>query len=425
MKTLLITFVLFNFLIAQKTFSQEIQVYKNEVYKENIKTILFYKKGWEFTYPVMNLNSSEKLILQFDDLNEEITDYSYTIIHCNSDWTESGLNPLEYISGFTEDQITEFEPSFNTLVPYNHYEISFPNENIRPILSGNYSLIVYEDYDSEKIVFTRCFMIVDEKVKIESSVKRSTIVNTSNTSQEISFNIIDKNSIIKNAFDNLNVVISQNNRRDNIISGLKPDFIKGKIFEFYNPRKIRFSGGNEYRYFNTKSFKLATEKVHKIDFISPYYFYELYTEKTESYLPYSYIQDLNGGMLIVADNVFNNVLEANYVYVDFSLQTEELINKGDFYVFGELSDWKLSKKSKMSYNYGTNCYELRMLLKQGFYNYEYVYADSLNAKIDNTKIEGSHYETENNYMIFIYYRKQGDDYDGLIGFQLFNSYTKL
>ncbi len=425
MKTLLFTFLFFNIFTFRQIFSQENRVFENIVYKDNIKTVLLYKKGWEFSYPVINLNKNDKLILQFDDLDDEIKDYYYTIIHCNSDWTESNLNPLEYISGYTEDQITEYEPAFNTLIPYNHYELNFPNENLKPTKSGNYALIVYEDYDKENIVFTRCLMVTDEKIGIEASVKRSTIVSISKTSQEISFNIIDKNSVIKNPLENLNVVILQNNRRDNKISGLKPDFIKAKIYEFFNPRKICFTGGNEYRYFNTRNLKLATEKVYKIYFESPYYFFELYTEKTESYFPYSYIQDLNGGMLIVADKVFNNALEANYVYVDFSLKTEELVNKGDYYIFGELSDWRLSKKNRMTFNHGTNCYELRMLLKQGFYNYEYVYADSLDAKIDNTKIEGSHYETENSYMIYTYYRKQGNDYDELIGFKILSSYSKL
>jgi len=135
------------------------------------------------------------------------------------------------------------------------------------------------------------------------------------------------------------------------------------------------------------------------------------------------VQDINGDIFIVADHIDNPDLEAEYVYVDFTL-VHEVLEKGNFYVFGALSDWKLLEKMQMKYNYGRNAYELRMLLKQGFYNYKYVYSENKNSEIDNSKIEGNYFETENNYVIYIYYTGTLQEYDELIGVKIVNSLKK-
>ena len=416
-------FIFFNFIFFVS--AQNSELYINKIYDDNIRTVTFNLQNSKSNYPIINLLGNEKLVLEFDDLYKDTKDYSYTIIHCNADWTASELNQLEYISGFAEDELHDYEMSFSTLVKYNHYRLIFPNENMSPSLSGNYILIVYNDYDIENKVLSRRFKVVNEKVEIEGKIKRSTIVTTLKQSQEISFNIIDKQSIIDNPFDNLYVTIVQNNRCDNMLENIKPDFIKGNVLEFYNPRKLNFTGGNEYRYFNVKNHKYLTDKIAEISYQEPYYFFKLLEDKDESRFPYSFVHDLNGDFFITADNVDDYGLECDYVYVDFSLRYVTPLEEGNFYVFGAISDWQISKKNKMNYNYGSKCYELRMLLKQGFYNYEYVFAENENADIDNTIVEGSHSETENNYVIYVYYRKSGSQYDELIGTKIINSLKKL
>lgn len=408
----------FNILFSQQNIS-----YENKIYKDNIKTVIFHRDGVQFSYPIIDINKDEKLFLQFDDLNEKQTDYLYTIIHCNSDWTPSNLNKIEYIDGFENDIIDDYDNSFSTLVSYRHYNLLLPNSNITPLISGNYILYVYEDYSFDKPVLTRRFYVVNKKVKIDAKVKRSTQVSSINDSQEIVFNVYDVSQIIHNPLDDMNIRILQNNTEDIFIDNIKPDFIKGDKFEFINSLQLSFKGGNEFRYFNTKSVKYLNDRFSLITYKEPHYIFELRPEKSEARFPYTYAQDINGEMLVTAEIVDNDDLEADYVYVDFNLLYNNKLDGQDFYVFGALSDWQINDNCKMYYDFGEKKYKLRMLLKQGFYNYQYV--SSKNKNINFSLIEGNHYETENNYVIYVYYRQQGSLYDELVGYKIINSVKEL
>ncbi len=421
-KTLLLIILLLNFV---SIFSQSNFQYRNEIYKKNIKTVLFYRAGWEFTYPVLELNSDKQLVLEFDDLNKDIADYYYTIIHCTADWHASDLNPIEYIYGYEENQLDNYENSFSTLVPYTHYSLTIPNDNVKPLISGNYLLLVYEDYDRTKPVLSRRFYVVAPKVTIEAEVKRSTFVTDMNTSQELRVIVNDKTGYITDPQENFSMTVNQNNNQDIEISGLKPNFIKGYFYEFYDARKLKFKGGNEFRYINLKNTKIAYNRIQSINFVRPYYIFEIVPEENENSLTYSYNQDINGDLKITAENVDNPSLEADYVYADFTFYCNEALKAENIYIYGAISDWHCNETNRMTYDFGIKAYTLRILLKQGFYNYEYVICDNNNQIPDVSKTEGNYYQTENNYSIFLYNRPQGGQYDELIGYKIVNSLKHL
>jgi len=418
----LLLFLIFTSFIS---YSQDKFLYENKIYNNDIKTVLFYRVGWEFSYPVLELNSDKKLVLEFDVLGNDNSDYSYTIIHCDSEWNPSDLNPLEYISGFEENQLQNYQSSFNTLVEYTHYTLNIPNENVQPLISGNYLLLIYEGYDREIPILSRRFYVFDEKVKTDALVKRSTIVNSIDDSQELEIVLIDKSNFIFNPIDDLTIKVIQNNISQRSFLRKSPDFIKGNKYEYINARKNRIQACNEFRYFNVKNTKYVTDRVNSIYYNKPFYIFELVKEKPEAFLPYTYAQDINGDLLIVADNIDDPQLEADYVYVDFTFYYEHNLSTGNFYVFGALSGWECNDNNKMEYDFGEKAYKLRMLLKQGFYNYEYVFMENGTNILNLNLTEGNHYETENNYLIFVYYTPQGSNFEQLIGFRLINSLNRL
>ena len=127
-------------LIINYSFSQEI--FTNTIYNPNIKTVLMYSGDDDLSLPIWDLGSSKPLTLTFDELNLDNNEYSYTIIHCKSDWTPSDLDPSEYIDGYFEDQISDYQSSFNTNVNYTHYTLQIPNEYMKPVISWNYVIKV-------------------------------------------------------------------------------------------------------------------------------------------------------------------------------------------------------------------------------------------------------------------------------------------
>jgi len=86
------------------------------------------------------------------------------------------------------------------------------------------------------------------------------------------------------------------------------------------------------------------------------------------------------------------------------------------YVFGELTDWQIKEEAKVKFNPEINYWETTLYLKQGFYNYQYVYVKNGSNVIDATYIEGSHWQTGNEYTVLIYLQDEGTIYDKLIGF---------
>ena len=96
---------------------------------------------------------------------------------------------------------------------------------------------------------------------------------------------------------------------------------------------------------------------------------------------------------------------------------ETPVPTGQIYILGALTDWQLDESSKLIYNTDSKSYQLALLLKQGYYNYLYILKDYKTARSDVAFIEGSHWETENVYTIYVYYREAGGLYDRLIAQQ--------
>jgi hypothetical protein len=112
---------------------------------------------------------------------------------------------------------------------------------------------------------------------------------------------------------------------------------------------------------------------------------------------------------------FDSEISEDYVLTHFSLRCDFKVSGGDLYVFGELTDWRIVPDAKLEYNQETKYWETSLYLKQGFYNYQYVYVPKDSKLIDETYIEGSHWQTKNDYTILIYLQEEGTSYDKLIG----------
>src|SRR5271157_85315 len=112
--TLLSTLFLGIFLPATCVSVTDSLFYTNHIFTERIKTVQLFREGWNLSYPVMKLRSSDRLVLQFDLLSNEPETYYYSFIHCDKDWKKSEIYPTDYLEGFPENQIEDYKPSFST-----------------------------------------------------------------------------------------------------------------------------------------------------------------------------------------------------------------------------------------------------------------------------------------------------------------------
>ena len=388
-------------------------IYKNQIFNTQIKTLLCHKKEEELSLPIINLKSEEQLLISFDDLEADIKDYYYTIIHCNSDWTESELMYSEYTSGFTDKHITNYESSFNTLQKYTHYSFKFPTIDMKPILSGNYIFKIFED-GGNTIAYKR-FMILENKIEIEAKVRRATLAENRNTKHEIDFTIKHPRLLVSDPFSDIKVTIKQNNQENNAITNLTPLFVKNdELIYDYEDDNI-FFGNNEFRYFDIKSLRYQSERIKKITHDSIYNHVYLFNDPKRSFTQYSIQPDINGNFLIKSQEASNSAIEADYAFVHFTLPFDS-ISYGDLYLLGSFSDWELKKSFKLYYNKERKQYEGDLYLKQGYYNYHYALEDISTNRVDVSFIEGTHYQTRNDYYIYVYHRAIGDRYDRFIGF---------
>lgn len=395
--------------------------YRDHIYKSNIATAQLFVKGDQMTYPVIFLGSGRQLELHFDDLNSKFQTYSYKYIHCNANWEPSGLTKQEYLSGFFSGYIENYEYSFNTLFSYINYSLVFPNQETQFRLSGNYILLVYANNNEEDLVLSKRFYVVDEKVSIESDIRMATLARFREYKQEIDFTINHENYNIQDPYGNLKVVISQNRRWDNAITDLKPLFVRTPELIYNYEENNLFDGNNEYRFFDTKDLRYQSINVDGIQIIDGKTHVYLLPEEPRSFKRYFNQQDLNGRRLIKRDQSRDANKEADYMITHFKLARAAEILGGDIYVFGELSDWEFREAFKMDYVEVNNEYVLTTKLKQGYYNYNYVFLPDGETKGDMSVIEGTHSETENDYYFFIYHRQQGEIYDRLVGFDIKNS----
>jgi hypothetical protein len=399
-------------------------IYEDFTYKTSIKSVLLHQDGMFISQPIISMGGGNALRLSFDDVAEEVKDYYYTFIHCNSDWTPTtSLTEMDYIDGFANDRIRDYEFSYNTLVNYVHYEVMLPNQEMQWKLSGNYLLVVYEDNDMENLVFSRRFMVVDNKMVVNSRMEQPTNFNQARTAQEIDFTVNHQGIRVSNPQIEIKIAILQNGRWDNAITGLKPLFVRNEELSYDYQNQIVFKAGKEFRHLNLQTLRINTDKTVRIisDKIDGNVV-EMVKESPRANVPYLFENDLNGKYVIGIDYEDEPETEADYAWVHFYLKKTLEIEGGDVYVWGGLSDFQLYSDYKMEYDYATRMYHAKLFLKQGFYNYQYAFVRKDTPKvIDLSEIEGDWYETDNDYLILVYYRPFGSRYDQLVAVQQLNS----
>ncbi len=403
--------------------------FEDKVYRDHIKsTNLSLKDNPFLTDPILTLGSNDKqLLLQFDDIKGGFQNYWYTIIQVNHTFTEpSRLITTQYLSGFFEDQIINYQIAFNTLQRYTHYTLAFPNQNIQINQTGAYILLVYENHDKDKPILTRKFYVLKPQVNIETTIRRGLLNDDLFTKQKIDVQINLNNLNINLPADEIKLVIQQNGRLDNIIYNVKPTFINGKKLQYTMDNINLFSGNNDFRQFDTRSLNFNYLNVVAVthDSITRVI---LHNDIDRSKQAYTFHLDANGRFVNGLLNQNATTADVDYAWVYFNFTTNKIPPKGQFYIYGGLTDWHIDPNAQLYFDSNTNQYQGKLYLKQGYYDYQYAFIKENKdpqTEIDFSYSEGNFYETEHNYQIFVYYRPFGAMFDNLIGYTKFNTMSR-
>lgn len=398
-------------LLAVPIFSQ---VQEEIAPPSNIKTVIF-NGPTEDQFPIVQMG--DPIYLEFDDILANEQDYYYKVLHCNYDWTPSGLLKSQYLQGMDNLRIIDYENSYNTLQPYSNYRLTIPNENLGLKVSGNYILEIYDG--NYELQFSRRFVVYKDLVRVGASIKRSRDFDFLNEKQVVQFTIFSPDFQLVNPKNEVKVAILQNYFWPTAINNVSPQFTLGNELVYKYDEETSFFGGNEFLNFDTKDLRAPSSAISHIEFGELYHTY-LFTDRYRNEGPYTYFPDINGDFVVRTLQGDEVSREAEYTQVHFSLPYTADLGLEEVYVFGKFNNYALEEENKMTYNAETGNMEAMILMKQGFYNYKYVLKKQ-DGSIELNTICGNFHFTENTYVILVYYRNFGDIYDSIIGIGAANS----
>lgn len=363
---------------------------------------------------LMVLNTDDAIRIDFDVLNEDRDYLRYELIHCNADWQPSQLAYIEYLDGFNEGTIDDYQFSQGTTVHYVHYSLSLPNADVRITRSGNYLLKIYPEGSPDE-VWAQCrFVVSEQSAVVAANVTSRTDVDVNRSHQQLSLDVDMERCDVSDLFNEVTVVVTQNGRTDNAVTLTKPLRVTGKHLVYEHLQPLVFKAGNEYRRFENVSTTYAGAGVDHVEWVAPYYHAVLDADQSRAAESYHYDQTLSGSYVVREYNSDNSDTEADYIVTHFTLDYPQMPSM-DFFIDADFVQRRFSPEARMVFNRATNRYEHALLLKQGAYSYQYLALPS-GSNVGRTDIiEGDKYETRNRYRVYVYARRHNERAHRLVG----------
>lgn len=373
------------------------------ILSERIKTLQVKTDEILAPLPVINLGSDDHIYISFDDLTHEYQRYTYTIQHYEADWTPSEtLFTTDYIEGFASDLVIEdWTLSSATATIYTHYSMTIPNDECRIIMSGNYVLTIYDE-NSEPVA-RACFMVCEPKFSVGMKVTSNTDIDVNGSHQQVNLDIKYNGINVTQPERQVQTVVMQNGRWTTAQRLSNPQYTMHNGQRYEHCRQLIFPATNEYRKFEYLDIHRSSMGVEQTYYDGENYHADLYPDMPRP--NYVFDQDANGAFVIRNTYDRDNDTQSEYFLCHFTYRCPVPF-EGDVYLNGQWTYDTPNDAYRMIYNPDTGEYQCAVMLKMGYYSYQYVL-----AKADGTMIylpsEGNYCETENSYTCLVYYRPIG------------------
>ena len=384
------------------------------VFDERIRSLQVRFDGDDFAMPVVVLNSPQRIRVSFDCLAEDRDYFRYSLEHCTARWSPSGLVDSEFLDGFNEGIVEDYDYSRGTLVHYVHYELTVPNEQVAPKISGNYLLKIYREDSPDTPVLQCRFMVSEETAPVALEAVTRTDIDYNATHQQLNAIVDVERAGVADPFNDLLIIAGQNGRLDSEVALRQPLRMQGTKLIYEHRPELIFEAGNEYRRMEFLSENYPGMGVEAIEYFDPYFHYRLRTDAGRSEDRYQYDQTQHGRYFERQYTSDESDIVADYGVVHFTLDYPETPGMMIF-LDGDFVQRRFDDNSRMVFNPATGLYERTMLLKQGAYNYQYLAVPPGASRGYTAQVEGDKYQTVNEYSVRVYHRRPGERYDRLIG----------
>jgi len=368
-------------------------------------------------WPLLTLNSAEQLRISFDDMTHEYCRYTYRIEHLDPDFRPTeGLFDSEFVRATADEEVIEdYEESMNTMTNYTHYSFLFPNTHMRPIISGNYRLVITchdEDDETPQEAAYVYFYVIDRQASVALKCTTNTDVDWNQAHQQVDMQVRLGSLVVRDAASEVRTVVLQNRRWDNAAINLAPTYVTGQTLTWDHCRALIFPAGNEFRAFEMLSTGAPGMHMESIRWHEPFYHATLTTDlPARNYLLQN---DRNGQFVIRNWDNPNNDAGGEYIWTHFTLAMPKL-QDADIYLSGQWTGNRLSSEYRLRYNDKAQAYESAQFLKTGYYSYQYLTVPHGTTCGFTAPTEGDFWQTENEYTALVYYKRTGDRYWRLVG----------
>lgn len=391
--------------------------YSNRVFAPQIRSLQVISENDTLGDPIIHMGTDDHIIVGFDEMSHRPHYYAYHIYHCESDWTKSeNISEIDYLKGFSENKIEDQYLSLNTTFEYTHYYVSIPNENVELQMSGNYVVEIVDSEKTDSVIATACFYVTEDAVAIDGNVSGNTPYGVNNNYQMVDFSVDYSSLQVSDYSRQLKTIVVQNGRTDNMVVNPKPSYTQNDKLIFKNERYLVFEGGAEFDRIDFSHRKNYSGQIDRILFARPYYHVDLIAKEEPKKKDYQFDHDVDGRYKFHAQDVWSDK-EIDYSIVHFAYKRDEPWIDGSLYVAGYFNENRLDSLNKMTYSYERKQYELVVTLKNGGYNYQYLFLPSGSTVGTLLRTTGSHWETENTYTVYVYYRPLGGQSDRLVGIE--------
>lgn len=374
----------------------------HKVYDPQVKSLqVVVNQNWQ-AMPVMKLNSRDHLDVSFDELSHNYHRYICHIERCEADWTSATeIFESDWLTGFNDLIIDDYELSINTTVPYTHYRFSLPNDQCRLLLSGNYRLHIQEDGTNDDVLTVE-LMVTDQSMQLALSATTNTDIDTNERYQQVTMTVGYGSNRVTSPEEQIQTVIMQNGREDNWCRNVPAAFVNQNGLEWSHTRELIFDASNEYRKYEVLDPTHPTMGIDYIHWDGEYY--QVFPFISEPRPHYLYDEDADGNFVIRNSDNREIDTTSDYVWVNYRLKTD-FITTGHIVIDGR---WTTESTTdyRMKYDEASGLYTAAILQKQGYYSYQYLWEDADGTRY-SLPSEGNFYQTENRYQALVYYKETG------------------